>query len=134
MLDWLRGLRGLRATPRPAAPRPAPEASWTVRVGGGAIEAVDAAGTTLSLPLDRLSRVAIETNDGGPFVADVWWLLFDREGALACGFPQGATGEGGVLDALTALPGFDHEAMIAAMGSTDNAMFEVWTRARGERP
>ena len=35
----------------------------------------------------------IETNDSGPFGADVWWLLFGADDRIAVAFPQGATGE-----------------------------------------
>jgi len=32
-----------------------------------------------------------------------------------------------VLERLQALPGFDDEAVIRAMGCTDNELFEVWS-------
>jgi hypothetical protein len=70
----------------------------------------------------------IETNDSGPFGADIWWLLFGADDRLACAFPQGAAGEKAAVDRLLGLPGFDHEAMIMAMGSTGNAVFPVWRR------
>lgn len=44
-------------------------------------------------------------------------------------WPQGATGEEEVIARLTAMPGFNHRAMIAAMASTDNATFILWSRA-----
>ena len=61
--------------------------------------------------------------------ADVWWLLFGADDRIAVAFPQGASGEQEAIDWLIALPGFDHEAMIMAMGSTGNAVFPVWRRA-----
>ncbi|WP_326526072.1 hypothetical protein [Dokdonella sp.] len=69
--------------------------------------------------------VAIETNDSGPWGADVWWLL---EGAHdRCVYPQGATGEPEVLPELQSrFPGFSDQAVIAAMGCTSNARFVCW--------
>lgn len=79
-----------------------------------------------------LAGVMIETNDSGPWGADVWWLMFDENDQLACAFPQGATGESDAIDFFMQLGGFDNEAMIAAMGSTDNAVFPVWRRDQAQ--
>lgn len=71
-----------------------------------------------------LREVAIETNDLGPFVADLYWVLIGRDGVAH--FPQGATGEKAAIERLQQLPGFDHEAMFDAMRSTDLARFVCW--------
>jgi len=105
-----------------------PEALWTVVLDGSGIQATDQTGSTMSVSSDDILSVAIETNDSGPWGADVWWLMFGTDGQLACAFPQGATGEKEVIDHLMALPGFDHSEMIKAMGSTANAVFPVWRR------
>lgn len=74
--------------------------------------------------------VAIETNDSGPGGADVWWLLEGEEGRVA--YPQGATGDEEMLGELPQrFPGFSLEAVIRAMGCTDNARFVCWERANG---
>ena len=75
-----------------------------------------------------VERIAIETNDSGPWGADVWWLV---EGESArCAYPQGATGD---PEALAEFPrrflGFDDAKVIAAMGCTSNARFVCWERA-----
>ncbi|MDO9489878.1 MAG: hypothetical protein Q7J32_16005 [Sphingomonadaceae bacterium] len=106
-----------------------PEAQWVVEVGPERIQVTDAAGGATALVIADLAAVAIETNDTGPWGADVWWLLFGADERLACAFPQGATGEGVVIDYLVALPGFDHEQMTNAMRSTSNAVFPVWRKA-----
>lgn len=108
------------------APNRFPEASWVVDVADDRISATDPAGDTQAVDLTELGGVMIETNDSGPFGADVWWLLFGPDDRLACAFPQGASGEKDAMDLLLGLPGFDHEAMIMAMGSTANAVFTVW--------
>jgi hypothetical protein len=102
------------------------EEHWTVTTLDDRIEAVDPKGEVRSVAFDDLRGVMIETNDTGPIGTDLWWLLFGADDRLACAFPQGATGEKEAVDRLIALPGFDHEAMILAMGSTTNAVFQVW--------
>jgi hypothetical protein len=74
---------------------------------------------------DTLRAVLIETTDQGPFVEDVWWILIDGEGH--CIIPQEAGGEA-LLERLQALPGFDNDAVIAAMASTENQIFVCWQR------
>jgi hypothetical protein len=81
---------------------------------------------------DEVQCIAIETNDSGPWSADVWWLV---EGASTrCCYPQGATGEMEALKAIESrFAGFSHEAMIQAMGCTSNMRFVCWQRAAPDR-
>jgi hypothetical protein len=106
-----------------------PEAKWSIAVNDDAIQVTDHAGVSKSLPRNQLAGVIIETNDSGPWGADLWWLLFGKDDQLACAFPQGASGEGPMIDYLVGLPGFDHGEMIKAMGSTENAVFPVWRQS-----
>lgn len=80
------------------------------------------------IALADLREVVVETNDSGPSGADVWWRLYGPEPAPRCSWPGGATGEAAVLERLQALPGFDNDAMIEAMGSTSNRRFTVYRR------
>jgi hypothetical protein len=105
------------------------EAAYIVSVEGDGISVADPKGEEKTLALADISGVMIETNDSGPVGADVWWLLFGADDRIAAAFPQGASGERDAIDWLIALPGFDHDAMIMAMGSTGNAVFPVWRRA-----
>ena len=105
-----------------------PESRWTVVVDPERIVVRDEAGESRSIARSDLCRVAIETNDSGPWGMDLWWLLFGSGVRPACAFPQGARGEQAAIDCLTALPGFDRSEMGRAMTSTDNALFTVWTR------
>jgi len=111
---------------RPA--RLEPEAKWLISIQQDIIRVADETGSPAALPAGELSAVAIETNDTGPWGADLWWMLFDADDKLACAFPQGATGEEAVVSYLSSLPGFDHEAMMRAMRSTGNAVFPLWRR------
>jgi len=105
-----------------------PESRWHVGLDEETIGITDGDGGSRSLALRDLSGVVIETNDSGPWGADLWWLFFGVDDRLACAFPQGATGEQALIDHLMGLPGFDHGAMIQAMGSTENAVFPVWRK------
>ena len=102
------------------------EARWPVTTLDDRIDTVDPDGEVRVVGFEDLRGVMIETNDTGPVGADVWWLLFGADDRLACAFPQGSVGEKEAVARLMSLPGFDHEAMIMAMGSTTNAVFPVW--------
>jgi len=75
---------------------------------------------------DDLVRVEIMTTDQGPFVDDVFWLLSAED--HGCAVPSESEGMLALLERLQELPGFDDEAVIRAMGCTDNEFFEVWSR------
>lgn len=79
------------------------------------------------LALDALVRVEIVTTTDGPFGSDVFWHLTDELGQTAI-IPGGAQDITTLLDRLGGLPGFDHIAVISAMGSTDDARFKIWSR------
>lgn len=69
-----------------------------------------------------LGAVHMETNDSGPWGADVWWLLEDKSGVVKVAFPQLATGENTVLERLQMLSGFQ----VNGMNSMENARFPCW--------
>ena len=66
--------------------------------------------------------VYVETNDTGPWGADVWWLLVDKTGQTKVAFPQLATSEDAALERLRRLPGFE----VRGMNSVENARFMCW--------
>ncbi|WP_322082281.1 hypothetical protein [Burkholderia sp. BCC1972] len=117
--------------PSPGRP-PGRQSGWTVTATGTRIESTDQTGATHGIALSDLGAVVIETNDQGPFVSDVWWLLFDANEQLACGFPQDAEGAKAAVDRLLDLPGIDHRKVIDAQTSIRNATFPVWARAGSE--
>ena len=71
-----------------------------------------------------LACVEIVTTDEGPFVEDVFWLFLAKD--HGCALPGRLGSE--ILAHLDRLPGYDAQAVIRAMGSTENARFRVWTR------
>lgn len=78
----------------------------------------------------KLDEVVIITTSDGPFAEDLFWVL--RSGDRQEVIPSGAPDAASLLEALQKLPGFDNEAVIAAMGSTSDARFVVWRRRRIE--
>jgi hypothetical protein len=73
-----------------------------------------------------LVEVRIVTTADGPLTEDVYWMLEGSDGTgVAVG--QSSTADD-LVDRLQALPGFDNEQMILAMGSTDEAEFVCWRR------
>jgi len=85
-------------------------------------------GTTQSVRWDDLREVTIATSNLGPWEDDVLWILTGREGDEWLMVPSEAEGMAPLLDRLQQLPGFDNEAVIRAMGSTDLAFFPCWSR------
>jgi hypothetical protein len=106
-----------------------PEAAYVASFDGSVVAVRDPEGGVRQLPISDLRGVIIETNDSGPWGADLWWLLFGPDDRISIAFPSGATDEQIVVDRLMALPGFDFEAMTNAMSSTDVAVFPVWRAA-----
>lgn len=84
-------------------------------------------GVSLSIEWSRVDEILIETRDTGPWGADVWWHF--RGADDLCVFPQGAVGEEDILERVPPrFSGFDQQAVISAMGSTENAWFTCWQR------
>jgi hypothetical protein len=88
-------------------------------------------GRTESVRWDELSAVWIETNDLGPFVDDVFWILVGDQGG--CVVPLGVPGEVDLLKTLQQLDDFDNEMVIKAMRSHENQRFLVWQRPHTTR-
>lgn len=84
-------------------------------------------GSKQEISWSEVACIAVETNDSGPWGADVWWLL---EGETKrCAYPGGATGEQEALSEFPKhFPGFSDAAVIEAMGCTSNARFVCWER------
>lgn len=82
--------------------------------------------TTHRVLWSDLERVAIRTTDDGPAAEDLFWVLLGSRGS---GFviPAGLVPDG-LVTRLQQLPGFDNEALIRAMQSIDDAVFECWRR------
>ena len=83
-------------------------------------------GKVESVRWSSLREVFIVTTNEGPWADDVFWVLVDDDGG--CVVPSEAECAQALLARLQQLPGWSDEQVIAAMGSTDNARFDVWKR------
>jgi hypothetical protein len=112
--------------PHKAAPLVS-ESRFTVQSDASSIRVTDPHGTINSVAWSGVRQIIIRTTDNGPWGTDVIWLLCDSSGATLLAFPGGATGGADFLRQLQALPGFDNDAVIHAMGCTDNRLFSCWS-------
>lgn len=123
-LGWMRSAFGKGGRDSKAAF----EAAWTVWRNDEGVSVDWPKGERQVIAWDAVQTIAIETNDSGPWGADVWTVLESVEERVL--WPQGATGEEGMLAELQRrYPGFDDDAVIAAMGCSRNARFVCWHRA-----
>jgi hypothetical protein len=80
----------------------------------------------VSIRWGELEEVAIETTDQGPYADDFFAVL--KSPAQTVRIPQEVAGFELLLEYMKELPGFDHEAVVKASGSTENATFPCWKR------
>jgi len=108
-----------------------PESATKIAFDEERISVTDHAGAGATLRWDAIGEVSIRTTDEGPWLPDVFWRLHDETGEVVLVVPNGATGEGELLEAMQArLPGFDSRALIDAMGCADNRLFVLWQKGR----
>jgi hypothetical protein len=104
------------------------EAKVIVRCDESEISASYPNGETQTISWESVICIAIETNDTGPWGADLWWLIEGEKSR--CAYPGGATGDIDALKRFPSLfPGFSNEIVIQANGCTSNARFVCWQRA-----
>jgi hypothetical protein len=113
---WLASLRAKHSSRVPF------ERDVVVSTSDSGVTAAYPNGTVQTIEWGSVSCIAVETNDSGPWGADVWWCLEGRPSS--CSFPQGATGEGAAIDAIRKrFPGFQARGM----NSASTARFVCWT-------
>lgn len=81
-----------------------------------------------SVSIDGLLSVTIVTTDMGPFASDLFWQFQDTADQQLI-VPSNAEGAEALFDALSALPGVNYGAVIAASGSTKPQSFDIWRRS-----
>ena len=80
--------------------------------------------TRVYLERKDIKKVAIETNDLGPFVEDVFFHILTNQDAIIT-LPQSIVGDE-VVDFFIGLPNFNCEVFIEMMSSTTNRVEEVY--------
>ena len=79
-------------------------------------------GERLSYHFDDILKIIVRTTAEGPFADDIFYEILTTAGAVV--LPSQAQGVQRLVDEhLLKLPGFDYEAFIRAMGSTDDQTF-----------
>ena len=84
-------------------------------------------GMVESVSWNDLQKVSVRTTDSGPFAVDAYFVLYGSRSG--CVIPQSTPQSGELLERLQALHDFDNNAVMLAMGSTDNHEFVCWERA-----
>ena len=82
-------------------------------------------GSLESVRWDELTEIRIATTAHGPFVEDLFWMLFGPDRCTGVALPGSYVDET-LLRRFQSLPGFDNEQLIAAIASTKKAQFVVW--------
>lgn len=76
---------------------------------------------------EQINEIAVITTDEGPFVDDVFLVLSGGDKEIK--IPQEAENFEALFDVFKKFEGFNFEAFIEAMSSTENAKFVCWRRA-----
>jgi hypothetical protein len=118
MFAWFRNWRKRRADALMF------ERQILVKDEDGTISATYPDGTIKAVNWADLIRIEVQTNDSGPWGADVWWVLKGTQGE--CVYPQGATGDSEMIPKYEKLAGFNDSELIRAMGCTSNKTFVCW--------
>jgi len=79
---------------------------------------------SVSLRIDDLDEIGVETTDQGPFVEDVFWILKRGDLRIRIGDPHPVFNM--LLDRVGSLDGFDWRPFIEAMSCTENRYFVCW--------
>lgn len=75
---------------------------------------------------EKLQTVMLLTTDDGPAACDSFWVL--EGGDSGCVVPSDAVGMDRLLIRLQQLPAFQNDAVISAMGCTENRQWLCWQR------
>ncbi len=82
----------------------------------------------VSMRIEELDEIGVETTDQGPFVEDVFWILRRGPMRLRIGDPHPIFKE--LMDRFGALEGFDWQPFNEAMTCSENRYFVCWRRRR----
>ena len=81
---------------------------------------------SVSVGIDELDEIGVETTDQGPFVEDVFWILKRGELRIRIGDPHPIFKM--LMDRFGLLEGFDWQPFVDAMSCSDNRYFMCWRR------
>ena len=96
-----------------------------VEIDAQGVQRVLADGSLESVRWNEITEIRIATTTNGPFTEDIFWMLFGPDRRTGVALP-GSYVDDDLLQRFQALPGFDNEQVIAAMGNTGKAQYVVW--------
>jgi hypothetical protein len=96
-------------------------------VDGDGVERRLADGREEAVTWDELNEVTLLVLPKGPWGDRVRFVL-DGGGLRGCIVPRHVAIDGGLLDRLAALPGFDHRALAEALGQERTGSTVLWSR------
>lgn len=79
-----------------------------------------------------VARVSVVTTADGPRAEDAFFVLESEDGKTGCAVPNALAAP--LVERIVKLPGFDHEAMIRAMASSEAGLVRCWTRPGAAPP
>lgn len=116
------GLQRARVRPRTGGP-------GVIELDEGQLSYLHAEnGAIIMLP--AVTRIEIETTDGGPLEDDLFWRFYQDNG-YGARIPASAVGGERLFDALASFPGADYQKVIEASGSTQPHVFVIWRKEGG---
>ena len=83
---------------------------------------------TESVRWDQVDQIKVETTDEGPDVCDVFIILIESQNKKGVVLPQDRAETEIVIDKILSFPNFDYRTWVIAMGSAENATFDVWKK------
>ena len=104
-----------------------PEDDFIITLTDESIEIIRPDGRKQAVRWDDVQTISVVTTDEGPFAPDIWFVLQGK--GDACMFPQGAPKSDEAYERISQFNGFDFEALIKSMSSTENAQFLLWKRS-----
>lgn len=75
----------------------------------------------------KINKIKILTTDEGPYVCDVFVVLYDSKGNRVI-IPQENEKCQLIIDRIFEFPNFDYKTTTIAMSSAENNWFEVWNK------
>ena len=84
-------------------------------------------GRKISVRVEDICEIGIETNDAGPFQEDVFWLINRETDGLR--IPHESPVFSALMDYFRSFEGFDWQPCTDAMSCTDCRFFLCWRRA-----
>ena len=101
-----------------------PEDLYTIEITNDFIKVTHPQENGKTVLWDNITEIHIQTTDEGPYRPDVWLVLIGID--TYCRIPQGNNSYDVIYERVSKWDGFDFEAYIESMSSTENAIFLIW--------